>query len=384
MKSALSEQLADGRHQPTQALCTLARRWAHGEVGLVMTGNVMIDRTAIGEPYNVVLDAQSELEPFRQWAKAGSENGARHFMQLNHPGKQIPFLMSMEPVAPSAVPLALPGFRKPRALLESEIWAIIDGFAVAAARAQEAGFSGAQIHGAHGYLVSQFLSPHHNRREDDWGGTPHKRRRFLLEVYRAIRQRVGSQFAVSIKLNSADFQKGGFEEGESLEVIDALAAEGVDLLEVSGGTYEAPAMIGAKMADSTRRREAYFLEFAEKVRARARLPLVVTGGFRSGVAMREALSSGATDFIGLGRPLAVDPEFCATLLRNPDARMDLPRPTTGIQAVDRFALLSLTYYETFLERHGHGRPVSTSLSPWASVWSTFRRMGIKALAPRRA
>lgn len=384
VKAALSEQLADNAHQPTQALSALARRWAWGEVGIILTGNVMVDRLAIGEPFNVVLDKQSELGPFAQWAKAGRENGAQHFIQLNHPGKQIPILLSKQPVAPSALPLGIPGFGRPRALSCDEIWSIIERFAFASAQAQEAGFSGVQIHGAHGYLVSQFLSPHHNRREDEWGGSPENRRRFLLEIYRAIRSRVGATFAIAVKLNSADFQKGGFGEQESLEVVDVLTREGVDLLEVSGGNYEKPAMIGAKVAESTHRREAYFLEFAEKVRQQSQIPLVVTGGFRSGTAMREALATRATDFIGMGRPLAVNPDFCRELLSDPMARMDLPRPTTGVKALDKLALLDLTYYENFLQRHARGLPVTKSLSPWFSVWSTFRRMGLRALMPRRA
>ncbi len=310
-------------------------------------------------------------------------------MQLNHPGKQSPSLLVREPVAPSAVPLAGDVgrfFNTPRAITEAEIHGVIERFAFAAGRAKDWGFDGVQVHGAHGYLVSQFLSPHHNVRTDAWGGSAENRRRFALEVYRAIRARVGAAFPVGIKLNSADFQRGGFTEEESMAVVDALAAEGVDLIEVSGGTYEAPAMTGygAKDAsESTRAREAYFLAFAEKVRARTSVPLAVTGGFRSGPAMLDALRGGATDLIGLARPLAVYPDLPARLLRDPGASVTLPRPTTGLKALDKATMLDVTYYETQLDRIARGLPASPDLSAWTAALSTLRRFGASAFRPRR-
>jgi len=275
-------------------------------------------------------------------------------------------------------------FNTPRALAETEIRALIEAFARAARLAQEAGFTGVQIHGAHGYLVSQFLSPHHNQRTDAWGGNAANRRRFALEVYRAIRGAVGRAFPVSIKLNSADFQRGGFTEDESMAVVDALAAEGVDLIEVSGGTYEAPAMTGFAAAASTRSREAYFLEFAEKVRARATVPLAVTGGFRSGAAMRAALRSGAIDVVGLARPLAVCPDFPNRLLGDAGAALPMPRPSTGIKAVDRATMLDVTYYEALIARIARGLPVGPEMGAWGAVFTTLRRFGASALRPRRA
>ncbi len=225
-KSAMSEQLGDRQHNPTSGLARLYRTWAEGGLGLSVTGNVMIDRTALGEPKNVVLDEQSDLAAFRHWATEGQVNGCQVWMQLNHPGKQIPSYLTKEPVAPSSI--ALGGgleyaFNKPRALTEAEILDIIQKFATGARLAKETGFAGVQIHGAHGYLVSQFLSPRHNQRTDQWGGTAENRRRFVLEVYRAIRDTVGADFPVGIKLNSADFMKGGFTEEESMDVVKALA-----------------------------------------------------------------------------------------------------------------------------------------------------------------
>jgi 2,4-dienoyl-CoA reductase-like NADH-dependent reductase (Old Yellow Enzyme family) len=386
-KSAMSEQLGTPAHDASDGLARLYGTWAQGGVGLQVTGNVMVDRAALGEPNNVVLDGRSDLSTFRRWAEAGKANGTAIWVQLNHPGKQSPSFLSRVPVAPSAVPLAGGleyAFNTPRALTEPEIEELVAAFARAARLCRETGFSGVQIHGAHGYLVSQFLSPRHNVREDAWGGTPEKRRRFALEIYKAMRSAVGKDFPLGIKLNSADFQRGGFTEEESMAVVDALAAAGMDLIEISGGTYEAPAMTGSRQAESTRQREAYFLEYAEKVRARTRVPLVVTGGFRSGPAMAAALQGGATDFIGLARPLAVVPDFPNRVLANPGEKLVLPRPSTGLKALDRVATLDITWFESQLDLLARGLPTNPRLGAWPALWLVARRMGVYALRPRRA
>ncbi len=356
-KSAMSEALGTPDTQPTERLSTLYARWAAGGVGLCITGNVMIDRRALGEPGNVSLEGGAPLGPFRSWAAAGGAGGTQLWMQLNHPGKQVPRGLNRESVSPSSVPFApqlARYFGTPRALREDEIEEIITRFGQAAGLAKQAGFSGVQIHGAHGYLVSQFLSPHHNQRDDAWGGDAERRKRFVVRVYQAIRAHVGPGYPVSIKLNSADFQRGGFTEEESLGVIDTLAGLGLDLLEISGGTYEAPAMTGGAVKESTRAREAYFLEFAEKVRARTSTPLMVTGGFRSARAMTEALRSGVLDVVGLARPLAIDPEFPRKVLEDPEAVSPVSPRRTGIAAIDRLALLETGWYARQLRLIAHG------------------------------
>ncbi len=386
-KSALSEQLGDSDHGPRPDLITLFSRWAEGGSGLLVTGNVMVDRRFIGEPGNVVLEDDRHQGAFQAWAESISGHDAQLWMQLNHPGKQIPSFLCSEPVAPSAVPMGHGLghlFKTPRALFNEEILEIVERFARSAALAREAGFGGVQIHAAHGYLINQFLSPHHNRREDDWGGDPSRRRRFLSEIYRAMRTAVGDEYPIGIKLNSADFLRGGFSEDESMTVIEAIAAEGIDLIEISGGTYESPAMIGHRVKESTRQREAYFLEFAERVRLRVETPLVVTGGFRSGPAMLEALNSGATDFIGLGRPLAIEPDLPQRLMEDPSGRIDLPRPTTGLKSVDRMVILDLSWWELQLRRMGRGLDPKPGLSAWRSVWTTLSELGLAAFRRRRA
>ena len=387
LKSAMSEQLGDHRHDATPGLATLYRTWAQGGVGLQVTGNVMVDRTALGEPLNVALDDESDRAALARWAEAGRSGGTQVWTQLNHPGRQSPAFLSPRPVAPSAVPLSGPlrrAFRTPRALSDEEVRGLVERFARAAQLSKEAGFTGVQIHGAHGYLVSQFLSPRVNQRADAWGGSAEKRRRFALEVYRAVRARVGAAYPVGIKLNSADFQQGGLDEDESVELVAALAAEGIDLVEISGGSYEAPAMVGYRVPESTRRREAYFLAFAEKVRGRVRVPLAVTGGFRSGEAMLQALRGGATDMIGLARPLALCPDLPDRLLRDASVVQPVPRPSTGLRALDRVTMLDITYYESQMARMAVGEPPRPDLSAWTAALTTLGRAGLAAFRPRRA
>jgi 2,4-dienoyl-CoA reductase-like NADH-dependent reductase (Old Yellow Enzyme family) len=364
-KSAMSEALGTIDNRPTDALATLYCRWAAGRIGLCITGNVMTDRRALGEPRNVAVEDAADLPMLRRWAEAGSRGRTQLWMQINHPGKQAPRGLNAETVAPSAVPFRASlqrFFDTPRELREPEIEEIVERFGRTAAVAKEAGFGGVQIHGAHGYLVSQFLSPHHNRRTDAWGGSPERRMRFVVEVYREIRRTVGDGFPVGIKLNSADFQRGGFTEGEALDVVAELGRLGIDLIEISGGNYEAPAMSGVGRASeglrqSTREREAYFLVFAEQVRARSSLttPLMVTGGFRSARGMAAALESGAVDLVGLARPLAIDPDLPRKLLAGDDVVSAVTPRTTGIAAIDRAALLEVAWYSRQLKRMGHGR-----------------------------
>jgi len=282
-KSAMSEALGSKDQRATTELVTLYGRWADGGIGLSISGNVMVDRRALGEPGNVAIEDDRDLETLRAWAAAGKRQGGAVWLQLNHPGKQAPKGLNRETVAPSAVPFGpalQPYFATPRPLTEPEILDLIQRFGTAARIAEQAGFDGVQIHGAHGYLVSQFLSPRHNTRDDAWGGDAERRRKFVLAVYQAMRAATKPGFAIGIKPNSADFQRGGFTEEESLAVMQALDAAGIDLLEISGGTYEAPKMaLGVEQKDSTKAREAYFLEFAEKARKVVKAPLMVTGGF---------------------------------------------------------------------------------------------------------
>ncbi len=378
-KSAMSEQLSDRVNAPTEALNTLYRRWGAAAQGLMVTGNVMVDRDHLGEPKNVVADDERHLERFRAWASAAQCGGTPTWVQLNHPGRQALRIAGTHPVAPSPLRPKVPGAPTPKELTDAQIHDVVARFATAAKVMQDAGFAGVQIHGAHGYLVSQFLSPRANERTDGWGGDATRRMRFAVEVMRAIRDRVGPAYPVGIKLNSADFQRGGFTEEESMDVVAALTAEGLDLLEISGGTYESPAMTtGGTKAESTRQREAYFLDYAEKVRAVTSVPLMVTGGFRSAAGMREAIGSGAADMAGLGRPYALDVAVADTVIAGASAP-DMASKRPSSKQLD--AALALYFHTRQLHRIGAGaQPVRSEPLPLTAArmladngWAAFRR-----------
>ncbi len=326
-KAAMTEGVANSKLQATQRHATLYKRWAEGGAGILITGNVLIDRNILERPGNVSIDPAPEhgepdgMDALRAWAKAGTSNGNHLWMQISHAGRQSPRYVTNQPVGPSAVQLELLGnYAPPRALREDEILDLIQRFARVARIAKEAGFTGVQVHGAHGYLLSSFLSPVTNQRTDQWGGSLENRARFLLQAVRAVRQAVGPAFPVAVKLNSDDFRKGGFSNEECLQVVKWLNDEKIDLLEISGGTYEQPRLLGHTGAadsvkdeqpaqrESTKKREAYFLNYARAIREVATMPLMVTGGFRSREAMEEALSDGVCDVIGLGRPLCTHPD----------------------------------------------------------------------------
>lgn len=391
-KSAMSEALATYDNHATERLVDLYGRWAASGIGLMFTGNVMIDRRALGEPGNVVIEDESDLPVLQRWARAATDRGAALWVQLNHPGKQAPKGLNAGTLAPSAVPFRqdmTAFFDTPREATSAEIHDIIRRFGESAAICKKAGFSGVEIHGAHGYLVSQFLSPHHNVRTDEWGGSPENRRRFVMAVYREIRRRVGADFPVGIKLNSADFQRGGFTEEESMATIAALVEAGIDLVEISGGTYEAPAMSGGlhqPQRASTAAREAYFLAFAEKVRAAVDVPLMVTGGFRTAEGMNAALRTGALDIVGLARLMAIDPDAPAALLQGLDSPHSVRAITTGIKAVDRMGLMEVVWYTRQLGRIAEGgnpRPGESGLMAFVksllkSQWGTFQTKRMRA------
>ncbi len=387
LKSAMSEQLGDKYHNPVPGLADLYGRWAQGGIGLSITGNIMVDRNALGEPGNVVLDEKSDLNGFKKWAKAGTQNNTHLWPQLNHPGKQVPDFLSKEPVAPSVIPLQdglAANFKLPKALSELEIHDIINKFALSARLSKEVGFSGVQIHGAHGYLVNQFLSNRHNQRTDQWGGSLENRMRFVLEIYRAIRKQVGEGFPVGIKLNSADFMKGGFSEEESMQVVQALSDEGIDQIEISGGSYEKVVFIEGNAAKppmkaSTVKREAYFLDYAQKVRKLSNVPLVVTGGFRSALAMEEALLEDATDFIGLGRSLTLDPDFPNKIMKDQQHSIHLPARTTGIKKLDHMMMMDVLWYQQQMVRMSNRKNPNPKMSEWGAIFKSIGGIGKYAL-----
>jgi 2,4-dienoyl-CoA reductase-like NADH-dependent reductase (Old Yellow Enzyme family) len=318
-KAAMTEGLATRDGVPTPELERLYGIWSDGGAGMLLSGNIQVDKDHLERPGNVVIDSEPNAEmqaALGSWAKAATRNGNHFWAQISHAGRQTQKIINKTPKAPSAVKLGLPGgqFGEPVALTADEIAEIVRRFAVCAAAVKTAGFTGVQVHSAHGYLFSQFLSPRSNLRTDQYGGTLANRARALLDAVAAVRKAVGPDFPVSVKLNSADFQKGGFDFEDSLQVVQWLEQAGVDLIEISGGTYEQPKLLGLQgmeeeekqeVAESTMVREAYFVDFALAMQEKVSIPLMVTGGFRQRLAMEQALESGSADVVGLGRPMCV-------------------------------------------------------------------------------
>ncbi|MEM1133440.1 MAG: NADH:flavin oxidoreductase/NADH oxidase family protein [Pseudomonadota bacterium] len=343
-KAAMTEGLATPDGRPTEELNRLYGIWSDGGAGLLLTGNVIIDKDHLERPGNVVIDREPDEDTerrLRSWAQAGTRAGNHLWAQISHGGRQTQKVVNPSPKSSSDVGLDLPGglFGKPNPLTTEEIADLVQRWAIAAVACKEAGFTGVQIHAAHGYLISQFLSPRVNLRTDRYGGPLENRARFLLEIVEAVRVAVGEDFPVSVKLNSADFQKGGFNFADSLTVVEWLEAASVDLIEISGGTYEQPKLAGKEgiepeekqaVAKSTAAREAYFVDFAKAMQAKVNVPLMVTGGFRSRDMMQQALEIGAADVIGLGRPMCLMTDAPRQLLGGLE---QLPRYEDGLGLV---------------------------------------------------
>jgi len=374
-KAAMEENLSIEGQLPGEELFTLYRRWAEGGVGLQISGNVMIVPDAMTGPAGVVLQDDSHLGLFEIWAQAGKAAGAHFWMQINHPGRQVYAAMGEQAVGPSDIAVNIPGFdkllAKPRALTSSEIESLILRFTRTAQLAEQAGFTGVQIHAAHGYLISQFLSPLVNNRTDRWGGSLENRARFLLETLRAVKAAVSPDFCLSVKLNSADFQKGGFELDDAKWVAMALEKIGLDLLEMSGGNYESPAMTGTTAHTSTAKREAYFIEFARQVSSVVSIPIMVTGGILSPEVARNALAEDDQGFgvkvLGLGRGLAFNPDLPNLWKVGQSSSVELPKINWSSKTLASLALMSVSKAQ--LKRLASGKPPKIGVSPLLATLS---------------
>ena len=335
-KAAMTEGLATPDGLPTPELERLYGIWSDGGAGLLLSGNIQVDADHLERPGNVVIDREPDAAlraALASWARTATRNGNHFWAQISHAGRQTQKIVNPHPKAPSAVKLGLPGgqFGEPVALTIPEIEEIVRRFGICAAAVKEAGFTGVQVHAAHGYLLSEFLSPRSNLRQDRYGGELANRARALLEAVAATRAAVGPDFPVAVKLNSADFQQGGFAFEDSLQVAAWLEEAGVDLIEISGGTYEQPRLMGLEgmeeaeeqqVARSTMMREAYFVDFALAMQEQVSVPLMVTGGFRQRAAMEQAVAGGGADLVGLGRPMCVMTDAPARLLAGLE---ELPR-----------------------------------------------------------
>lgn len=382
-KSAMSETLASKTGVPTPTLVNLYKKWAQGGAGILVTGNVMINSNHIAEPGNVVLESASHLEKFKEWARAGKVNNTEIWMQLNHPGKQSPKSLTKQPVSPSGVAMKgsiAKGFNQSRALHEVEIRAIVQQFITSAVLAKEAGFTGVQIHAAHGYLINQFLSPIENQRTDKYGGSIQNRMRVLVEIYEGIRSELGKDFNIGLKLNSEDFKVGGFSKEDLVDVAKKLNELKIDLIEISGGNYENP-----KMAGSDKESEPYFISYASLLKKEVSTPIVVTGGFRSVVTMEDAITQNNADFIGMARPFVVSPNIVNQIYINAFSDIKLPRLTTGIKAMDKTLgpVLANSYYNQQMKRIGNNKKVIIKTNAWLPLISNLSKHGKTALTRLR-
>ena len=385
-KSAMSEGMGTREFQPKKNIATLYKRWAEGGTGLIITGNIMVDPKRTAEPGNIVFDKNSNMEILKNWANQGQQHGAKVMVQLNHPGKQAPKTVSKQTVAPSAVPLGN-GLNKlfstPRALTTSEVEELVQKFVTSAKVTKEAGFSGVQIHAAHGYLISQFLSPHDNRRTDKYGGSLENRMRFLKEIYLGMREELGKDFTIGIKINSTVFKEDGLTEEDSLKTIIELANLGLDFVEISGGTYERPAMMGATSKSTN---QVFFAEYSKKLKQKIEIPVVVTGGIRSINAMNTLLNDNTTDFIGIARPLTIDPNIPDKIKQGTYTIVETTRVSTGVKKLDKIfgSLLGIVYYQVLMQNIAKGKEPKATKNAWPSLIQAVYNQGLAVLFPQRA
>ncbi|KNX78003.1 2,4-dienoyl-CoA reductase [Pseudomonas sp. 250J] len=380
-KAAMEENMADADHAPSDRLMRLYQAWAQGGVGLLISGNVMVDQRAMTGPGGVVLEDDRHLERFRQWAAIGRSKGAQFWLQINHPGRQMPASLGQQTWAPSAVALDLGNmsrhFSTPRAMPAEVIDEVIRRFANSARLAEQAGFSGVQIHAAHGYLLSQFLSPLSNQRTDQWGGSLDNRARLLLEIVKAVRAVVSPGFAVAVKLNSADFQRGGFSADDARQVVRLLNELAVDLVELSGGSYEAPAMQGQARDGRTLAREAYFLEFARDIRTVAKMPVMVTGGIRRRPVAEQVVQSGV-EMVGIGTALAIAPALPRAWRAGETVVPELRPITWKNKALASLGNMAMVKFQ--LRRLSEAKAPEPRVSP---LWALLRQQWTDAVRARQ-
>ena len=330
LKSAMSEGMANSKtNSPNELHVNLYRKWANGGTGLLITGNVMIDRQALGEPGNVVIEDERDME----------------------------------------------------ILTKDEIKNLIKRFGKAAEIAKKSGFTGVQIHGAHGYLISQFLSSADNVRNDEYGGSIENRMRFLVDVYNEMREKVGKEFPIGLKINSSDFSNNGFTEEESIIVIKKMSEIGVDLIEISGGNYENSKMLSERGDNE----KVFFIDYAKKVLSLINTPIVVTGGFKKVETMQKAIEKEKISMIGIARPIVIYPNLPNEIKEGHISSVSLERLTTGFRGLDKKlgGLIGLSYYEQQIRRLAENKPVKIHRNAWSPLLFTILYHGKNALKPRR-
>jgi 2,4-dienoyl-CoA reductase-like NADH-dependent reductase (Old Yellow Enzyme family) len=374
VKAAMEENLATADHLPGDELKRLYKAWADGGVGLILTGNVMVDHLAMTGPGGVVLEQDSDLAPFIELATLSKTNDTKIWMQINHPGRQVFKKMGGKVLSPSNVALDMGKhsamFTAPKPMHEDEIQDVIQRFTITSKRAEEAGFDGVEIHAAHGYLLAQFLSPLTNKRDDKWGGSLENRARLLMDIVKSVKAACGKGFAIAVKLNSADFQRGGFDIEDAEQVVHMLGELNIDLVELSGGSYEAPAMQGRTADNRTLAREAYFLEFACKIAENVSLPIMTTGGVRRYDVAKQVVDSGV-QLVGMASALALTPDLPNKWQHDTSVLGHIPVVKWKDKTLSGLATMAMVKQQ--LRRIGAGKSPKFSASPlWALITDQVR------------
>jgi 2,4-dienoyl-CoA reductase-like NADH-dependent reductase (Old Yellow Enzyme family) len=306
MRSATWEGMADEQGAPTPELNQLMADLAHGEVGLIISGHAYVSPEGQASPWQLGAHDAKLLPKLALMPQAVHAAGGRIVLQLAHAGAYG--IVPEGTIGPSVI--ADQEGKLCQAMTKEDIERVVVAFADGAALAKEAGFDAVQIHAAHGYLLSQFLSPYYNCREDEYGGTLENRARMVLEVLAAVRQAVGQDYAVLIKLNSDDFINGGLTVEDMLQVAELLESAGIDAIEISGGTIWGPSQFHAvRLAPEALTHKAYYRKAARLCKAFVRVPVILVGGIRSLEVAEELLTEGAADYMALCRPLIREPDL---------------------------------------------------------------------------
>ncbi|XGW17115.1 hypothetical protein V3C99_002045 [Haemonchus contortus] len=332
LKAALSETISSWdakdpskRGLPSEDLVNIYDKWGHGEFGMILTGNVCVDPFHLESAGNVIFCKENDSLHMRgmvsKVAKAMKHSGALAIAQLSHAGRQTPRLVNPHPSSCSDVQLKVPqhivGFGRPIPLTEQQVKTeVVDRFLYAAKLARDCGFDGIQLHGAHGYLLSSFMSPATNNRTDKYGGSAQNRMRVIREIFEEIRKEISAVtgFLIGIKMNTIELNEKGLNVEEAKVLCGIIESIGFDFVELSGGTLERNAFL--HKTDLDRKREAFFISFAEKIRPVFKKTVVyLTGGFKTAQGMVNAIQEGATDGIGLGRPITAEPDLPAKFFR---------------------------------------------------------------------
>ena len=377
VKAAMEENLATFEHLPGDELRRLYKSWADGGVGLIITGNVMVDHLAMTGPAGVVLEQDTNLTSFIDLARLSKTNDTKIWMQINHPGRQVFKKMGGKVLSPSDVTLNMGKhsamFCSPKPMDESEIQDVIQRFTTTATLAEQAGFDGVEIHAAHGYLLAQFLSPLTNKRNDKWGGSLENRARLLIDIVKSVKAVCDDSFAIAVKLNSADFQRGGFDTDDAELVVKMLGELNIDCVELSGGSYEAPAMQGRTADDRTLAREAYFLEFASKIAENVSVPIMTTGGVSRYAVAKKVVDSGV-DLVGMASALALTPDLPNQWQNNSAVLSHIPTVNWKDKTLSGLATMALVKQQ--LRRTAQGKSPKLTASPlWALISDQVR--GVK-------